>query len=152
MRALRIAGRVLLWGFAAIGLAATLLALYSIDMDSGCGRCTSARAQIAILEGVLELYKMDSGAYPATEQGLAALAAFPEVEPIPSNYPACGYLKSARVPLDPWGRRSGTAARVSTTSTPSIYGRLVPMARPGAKARMLTSRTGRRSPLGSAPA
>lgn len=66
------------------------------------GRVTTARTQISTLEGVLELYRMDNGTFPTTEQGLDALAHPPTSDPVPRNYPAGGYLKRGRVPLDPW--------------------------------------------------
>jgi type II secretion system protein G len=55
------------------------------------------------LEGVLELYKMDNGAYPTTAQTLSALVVKPSIEPLPSRYPAGGYLKDGHLPIDPWG-------------------------------------------------
>lgn len=58
-----------------------------------------ARAQIDALEKALDQYRADTGHYPSTEQGLAALTERP------SNEPRWGgpYLKRS-VPLDPWGR------------------------------------------------
>ena len=57
------------------------------------------RAQIDALGKTLDQYRLDTGHYPSTEQGLAALFARP------ANEPKWGgpYLKKA-VPLDPWGR------------------------------------------------
>ncbi|HJO23268.1 MAG: type II secretion system major pseudopilin GspG [Myxococcota bacterium] len=66
------------------------------------GRATTARTQISTLEGVLELYRMDNGKFPTTEQGLEALVQEPTSDPIPRNYPAGGYLKGGKVPQDPW--------------------------------------------------
>jgi general secretion pathway protein G len=67
------------------------------------GRATAAKAQIANLEGVLELYRMDNAHFPTTEQGLEALVSRPTSTPEPRSYPPGGYLKGGRVPLDPWG-------------------------------------------------
>lgn len=104
MRFLRILNRILLWGFAAIGFATTLAVAYLYFTHPICGgRQTAARAQISNVEGVLELYQMDSGTYPTTEQGLAALVAKPTAAPVPEVYPPGGYLRGGRVPLDPWG-------------------------------------------------
>jgi len=58
-----------------------------------------ARAQIDSLEKALEAYRLDLGAYPSTEQGLAALVQRPANEPRWSG----PYLKKG-VPADPWGR------------------------------------------------
>ena len=66
------------------------------------GRVTTAKTQINALESILELYRMDSGRFPTTEQGLEALIHEPTSDPIPRSYPAGGYLKGGRVPTDPW--------------------------------------------------
>ncbi len=68
------------------------------------GRVVTAKAQIANLEGVLELYRMDNANFPSTEQGLDALVRAPTSAPEPRNYPPGGYLKGGRVPDDPWGQ------------------------------------------------
>jgi general secretion pathway protein G len=58
-----------------------------------------ARAQIDALEKALDQYRLDTGHYPGTEPGLAALMERP------ANEPKWGgpYLKKA-VPADPWGK------------------------------------------------
>ncbi|MEE8312289.1 MAG: type II secretion system major pseudopilin GspG [Candidatus Binatia bacterium] len=63
-------------------------------------RITKARADIKALEGALNLYKLDSGTYPTTEQGLVALVEEPDSEPVPRRWRQGGYLE--RVPADPW--------------------------------------------------
>src|SRR2546428_9844728 len=62
----------------------------------------TARTQIELLGLALDNYRLDSGAYPTTEQGLDALQTKPTREPIQLNWRG-PYLKKA-VPLDPWGR------------------------------------------------
>lgn len=57
-----------------------------------------AKAQIDALEKALETYRLDTGKYPSTEQGLAALMTAPAGA---KNWQG-PYLKKA-VPLDPWG-------------------------------------------------
>ena len=57
------------------------------------------RAQIDALGKTLDQYRLDTGHYPSTEQGLAALFTRPANEPKWAG----PYLKKA-VPLDPWGR------------------------------------------------
>jgi general secretion pathway protein G len=64
---------------------------------------TKARIQIENLEGALKLYKLDSGTYPTTEQGLDALVQKPGTGAIPKNWRDGGYLEKGKVPLDPWG-------------------------------------------------
>jgi general secretion pathway protein G len=58
-----------------------------------------ARAQIDALEKALDQYRADTGHYPSSEQGLAALMVRP------GNEPKWGgpYMKR-EVPADPWGR------------------------------------------------
>jgi general secretion pathway protein G len=64
-------------------------------------RITATKVDIAQITQALNLYKLDNGRYPTTEQGLAALVKKPAVAPIPSNWKAEGYLD--RIPKDPWG-------------------------------------------------
>ena len=58
-----------------------------------------ARAQIDALQKALDQYRIDTGRYPATEQGLAVLVQRPADEPKWGG----PYLAKA-VPVDPWGR------------------------------------------------
>ena len=58
----------------------------------------AARAQIDALEKALDQFRLDTGHYPSTEQGLNALAERPQNEPKWAG----PYLKKA-VPADPWG-------------------------------------------------
>jgi general secretion pathway protein G len=58
-----------------------------------------ARAQMDAIEKALDHYRLDTGRYPTTEQGLAALNARPANE---AKW-AGPYLKK-EVPPDPWGR------------------------------------------------
>jgi general secretion pathway protein G len=60
---------------------------------------SAAKAQIEGLGRALDTYRIDTGRYPSTEQGLAALVTRPSDEP-KWNGP---YLQKA-VPPDPWGR------------------------------------------------
>jgi general secretion pathway protein G len=66
-------------------------------------RVVKAKVEISNLEQALELYNLDNGTYPSTEQGLKALAEPPETGEIPSNWKQGGYLVKKRVPNDPWG-------------------------------------------------
>ena len=65
-------------------------------------RVADAKVQIRNIETALKLYKLDSSAYPTTEQGLAALITKPTTGVIPKNYKSEGYLESKKVPQDPW--------------------------------------------------
>jgi general secretion pathway protein G len=65
---------------------------------------TKAKLQMENLEAALKLYKLDSGSYPTTEQGLEALVQKPATGVIPKNWREGGYLERAQIPLDPWGK------------------------------------------------
>lgn len=58
-----------------------------------------ARAQLDALEKALDQYRLDTGHYPSTEAGLAALTVRPDSEPRWAG----PYLKKT-APPDPWGR------------------------------------------------
>ena len=60
-----------------------------------------ARMQVTQLSQSLELYKLDNGTYPTSEQGLDALVHEPTSEPRARRYPAGGYV-TARDLEDPW--------------------------------------------------
>jgi general secretion pathway protein G len=62
---------------------------------------TAAKVQIRNIEGALQLYKLDNGVYPSTEQGLKALVEKPSIGVIPKKWKAGGYLQ--KLPEDPWG-------------------------------------------------
>jgi general secretion pathway protein G len=66
-------------------------------------KIVKAKVDIKMLETALDLYKMDSGIYPETEQGLQALIERPESGTIPKGWREGGYLKKAKIPKDPWG-------------------------------------------------
>lgn len=66
-------------------------------------RNAAARADIeANLSVALDLYELDNGQYPTTEQGLKALISEPSSSPQPKNWSG-PYLKKKRAPKDPWG-------------------------------------------------
>jgi general secretion pathway protein G len=64
-------------------------------------RRTKAIVDIKAVETALNLYLLDNGVYPSTEQGLEALVTKPTTGVIPRNWKEEGYLD--RVPKDPWG-------------------------------------------------
>ena len=61
---------------------------------------TAAKVQIRNIEGALQLYKLDNGVYPSTEQGLKALVDKPSVGVIPKKWKLGGYM--TKLPEDPW--------------------------------------------------
>ncbi len=64
----------------------------------GKGRQSAAKAQIELLGQALDQFRLDTGRYPSTPEGLNALM----VNPGTPNWEG-PYLKKA-VPNDPWGR------------------------------------------------
>ncbi len=61
---------------------------------------TATKVQIRNIEGALQLYKLDNGIYPSTEQGLKALVEKPSVGVIPKKWKLGGYLP--KLPEDSW--------------------------------------------------
>jgi general secretion pathway protein G len=66
-------------------------------------RHTQAIVQMETLETALELYKLDNGSYPSTEQGLQSLVEPPTTGVLPRKWREGGYLRKGKVPKDPWG-------------------------------------------------
>ena len=64
-------------------------------------RVVKAKQDVSSIQNALDLYKLDNGNYPTTDQGLAALVTRPTSDPIPQNWKKGGYLK--QLPIDPWG-------------------------------------------------
>lgn len=62
---------------------------------------TQAKVQIRNIEQALQLFYVDNGFYPDTEQGLAALVEKPSIGRIPRKWREGGYMD--KVPKDPWG-------------------------------------------------
>ena len=64
-------------------------------------RVVAAKNDIRAIQSAINLYRLDSGVYPSTEQGLLALVQRPETGNAPRNWKQGGYLE--RMPKDPWG-------------------------------------------------
>ena len=62
-------------------------------------RITAARADIAVIGGQLDAFEIDTGRYPATEEGLGALLERPSDVTV-WNGP---YFGRSTMPKDPWG-------------------------------------------------
>src|ERR1044071_1150899 len=83
----------------------TIIALFaalvgpSLFKQSDKARVTAARAQINSLMTALGTYKLATGTFPTTEQGMEALRAKPQ----DANQWNGPYLPK-EVPPDPWGR------------------------------------------------
>ena len=64
-------------------------------------RVVAAKSDIRAIVSALDLYRLDNGTYPSTDQGLAALVRKPDSGNIPENWRPGGYLD--HMPKDPWG-------------------------------------------------
>ena len=85
-----------------IGLLATIVAI-NVLPSGDKARVVRAKADISTIEGGLDMYKLQNGAYPTTAQGLAALVKAP-AGAAAATYQPGGYLKGGKVPADPWGK------------------------------------------------
>jgi general secretion pathway protein G len=83
-----------------LGLMATLVAPRIMGRTDEARRI-KAIADMKSIEQALNLYRLDTGSYPTTAQGLEALVHKPESPPIPRVWNPNGYLD--RAPVDPWG-------------------------------------------------
>ncbi|MEK0083353.1 type II secretion system major pseudopilin GspG [Benzoatithermus flavus] len=65
----------------------------------GGAKSDTARLQVENFKSALDLYRLDTGSYPTTQQGLAALVRNP------GNVPGWKgpYIDSPQLPTDPWG-------------------------------------------------
>lgn len=81
-----------------LGVLATLIVPRVMDKPDQA-RVTATKYDIGNILQALDQYRLDNNRYPTSEQGLAALAQRPTVDPVPNNWKQ--YLKSA--PKDPWG-------------------------------------------------
>ncbi len=83
-----------------IGILAAIIGPRVIGKTEDARR-TRVVADLKSIETALDLYKLDNGVYPTTEQGLQALVTKPSVGNVPANWKDGGYL--SRAPSDPWG-------------------------------------------------
>jgi general secretion pathway protein G len=83
-----------------IGLLATVVVLNVLPSQDRA-RIEKARADIGRIEQALEMFRLDMGRYPTTDEGLDALVLPPSDPRLSANYPDGGYIN--RLPDDPWG-------------------------------------------------
>ena len=84
-----------------LGILASYVAVKLTGQTEDAWR-TQAKVQIKTFETALELYKLDNGSYPTTEQGLQALVEAPSVGRLPRKWREGGYLQKSKIPKDPW--------------------------------------------------
>ncbi|CUS47257.1 MAG: type 2a secretion system manor pilin protein GspG [Idiomarinaceae bacterium HL-53] len=58
-------------------------------------------SDLTALENAMEMYRLDNGVYPTSNQGLDALVTEAQSDPRPRNFREGGYIR--RLPEDPWG-------------------------------------------------
>lgn len=76
---------------AIIGLLTTVVVINVLPMQ-GRAQVQKAEADIALIEQGLEFWRIDTGRYPTSEEGLAAL-----------TQPTATGAKLKKLPNDPWG-------------------------------------------------
>lgn len=81
-----------------LGILAAIVVPRVIDRPEQA-RVVRAQQDIVAISNAMDLYKLDNGQYPTTDQGIAALVTQPTSEPAPQDWHQ--YLK--QVPTDPWG-------------------------------------------------
>lgn len=82
-------------------------------------KVTVAKTDITAIGSSLDMYKLDNGNYPSTQQGLDALVKKPSGNPQAKNWNKDAYLK--KLPVDPWGNpyqylSPGTKGRIDLYS------------------------------------
>jgi general secretion pathway protein G len=82
-----------------IGVLAALIVPNVLDRADDA-KVTAAKADISNLMQALKMYRLDNGRYPSAEQGLAALATKPTIEPMAPNWKK----NLDQLPNDPWGK------------------------------------------------
>jgi general secretion pathway protein G len=83
-----------------LGILASYVAI-KVTGQTDEARRTQARVQIETFKTALDLYRLDNGSYPTTEQRLDALVSPPTVGKLPRKWREGGYI--AKIPKDPWG-------------------------------------------------
>lgn len=81
----------------------------SLVMPNLIGQSDEAKRNLVCIQmesfmNSLKTFKIHSGLYPTTEEGLHALVSNPDTDKYPS-YPNGGFLDSSKQPLDPWKNR-----------------------------------------------
>ncbi|MDD5265662.1 MAG: type II secretion system major pseudopilin GspG [Methylococcales bacterium] len=94
------AGFTLLELLVVLGIIAMLAGIVGpqVMKHMGESKTKAAKVQIEDLSATLDMYKLDVGSYPTTEQGLQALIEAPDN----AKHWNGPYLSKAKIPLDPW--------------------------------------------------
>ena len=84
-----------------IGLLATIVVINVLPSQDRA-MAEKAKADVALLEQAVEMYRLDNLTYPTTTDSLQALVSPPASLAQPQRYRQGGYIR--RLPDDPWGR------------------------------------------------
>lgn len=104
-KALKQQGFSLLEVMVVLAIIGGMMALVGTNILGAAGDANikTTKSQIKLVEGALDLYKLDNYRYPTTEQGLESLVKKPSSSPEPKNYKSGGYMKGNNTPTDAWG-------------------------------------------------
>jgi len=83
-----------------IGLLATLV-VTKVTSQIDKARVTTTKANLKILHSAVNQFKMDTGRFPAEEEGLTVLVEQPGDV---ITYEPGGYLETTEIPFDAWGQ------------------------------------------------
>ena len=78
-------------------------AIYLMGDNLGIAQDVKAKSDIQALSTQLTLYRATNGFYPSTQQGLQALVARPDSDPVPNSWRQL----MKQMPTDPWGDQYG---------------------------------------------
>ena len=84
-----------------LGLLSTIVILNVLPSQDRA-MVQKAKADIALIEQSLEMYRLNNLVYPSSTDGLKSLTTPPSSLTQPERYQPGGYIK--KLPKDPWGR------------------------------------------------
>jgi general secretion pathway protein G len=84
-----------------LGIIAMILggAIFAMRGIGDAAKLRQAEADFKSLESALQMYKLNAGNYPTTQQGLKALQDKPTTTPVPRRW----VQVMSKLPNDPWG-------------------------------------------------
>lgn len=84
-----------------LGIIAMILggAIFAMRGIGDAAKLRQAEADFKSLESALQMYKLNAGSFPTTQQGLKALQDKPTTTPVPRRW----VQVMSKIPDDPWG-------------------------------------------------
>jgi general secretion pathway protein G len=97
----RSAGFTLLEMVIVLGIIAMILggAIFAMKGIGDAAKLKQVEADFKSLESALQMYKLNAGTFPTTQQGLKALQEKPSTTPVPRRW----VQVMNKIPMDPWG-------------------------------------------------